>query len=189
MWKIHRRFPVLASYARTKPFSFLRLFGYITFRGAGAFVTALALSLWLGPKVIAWLKRLKFGQHYADKAEESGGLVARITNKKGTPTMGGFLIIMVMDISALLWAQWNTLVQLTLLSVLVLAGLARCRAGAVCAVYAQRSTGDFVTGAAKDAAEAACVETGLESLLILAAMDRQKRQASTDRWRPSLWTD
>jgi uridine phosphorylase len=71
----------------------------------------------------------------------------------------------------------------------VLASLARCRAGVVCAVYAQRSTGDFVTGAAKDAAEAACVETGLESLLILAAMDRQKRQASTDRWRPSLWTD
>jgi uridine phosphorylase len=74
-------------------------------------------------------------------------------------------------------------------ALLVLAGLARCRAGVVCAVYAQRSTGDFVTGAAKDAAEAACVETGLESLLILAAMDRQKQQASTDRWRPSLWTD
>jgi uridine phosphorylase len=74
-------------------------------------------------------------------------------------------------------------------ALLVLASLARCRAGVVCAVYAQRSTGDFVTGAARDAAEAACVETGLESLLILAAMDRQKRQASTDRWRPSLWTD
>lgn len=72
-------------------------------------------------------------------------------------------------------------------ALLVLAGLARCRAGVVCAVYAQRTTGDFVTGAAKDAAEAACVETGLESLLILAAMDRQKQQASTDRWRPSLW--
>jgi uridine phosphorylase len=72
-------------------------------------------------------------------------------------------------------------------ALLVLAGLARCRAGAVCAVYAQRSTGDFVTGAAKDAAEAACVETGLESLTILAEMDRQKQQASTDRWRPSLW--
>jgi uridine phosphorylase len=72
-------------------------------------------------------------------------------------------------------------------ALLVLASLARCRAGVVCAVYAQRSTGDFVTGAAKDAAEAACVETGLESLLILAEMDGQKRDASTDRWRPSLW--
>jgi uridine phosphorylase len=72
-------------------------------------------------------------------------------------------------------------------ALLVLAGLAGSRAGVVCAVFAQRSTGRFVEGAQKDAAEAACVETGLESLLILAEMDRQKRQASTDRWRPSLW--
>jgi uridine phosphorylase len=72
-------------------------------------------------------------------------------------------------------------------ALLVLATLARCRAGVVCAVYAHRSTGDFVSGAAKDAAEAACVETGLESLQILAEMDRQKRDAVTDSWRPSLW--
>jgi len=72
-------------------------------------------------------------------------------------------------------------------ALLVLAGLARCRAGVVCAVYADRNTGDFVVGAQKDAAEAACVETGLESLLILAEMDRQKHLAATDRWRPSLW--
>jgi uridine phosphorylase len=72
-------------------------------------------------------------------------------------------------------------------ALLVLAGLAQCRSGVVCAVYAQRSTGEFVTGAAKDAAEAACVETGLESLRILADMDRQKRRAEVERWRPSLW--
>jgi uridine phosphorylase len=71
-------------------------------------------------------------------------------------------------------------------ALLVLAGLARCRAGVVCAAYAQRTTGDFVTGEAKDAAEAACVETGLESLRILAEMDRRKEAAATDRWRPSL---
>jgi len=73
-------------------------------------------------------------------------------------------------------------------ALLVLATLARCRAGVVCAVYAQRSTGDFATEAARDRAEAACVETGLEALRILAVMERQKRDASTDRWRPSLWT-
>jgi len=72
-------------------------------------------------------------------------------------------------------------------ALLVLATLARCRAGVVCAVYANRTTGEFVTGDVKDAAEAACVETGLESLRILAAMDAQTRAASTDRWRPSLW--
>jgi len=71
-------------------------------------------------------------------------------------------------------------------ALLVLAGLARCRAGVVCVAYAQRTTGDFVTGDAKDAAEAACVETGLESLRILAEMDRRKEAAATDRWRPSL---
>ena len=72
-------------------------------------------------------------------------------------------------------------------ALLVLAGLARSRAGVVCAVYAQRSTGDFVTGDEKERAEAACVETGLEGLVILAEMDRQKRQAVAERWRPSLW--
>jgi phospho-N-acetylmuramoyl-pentapeptide-transferase len=101
----------------------LRVFQYITFRSAGAAVTALLLSWFLGPRIIAWLKRLKFGQEYADKAEEGGDLVARVLSKKGTPTMGGILIVAVMDLTAVLWAQWNTLVQLTLLSVLVFAGL------------------------------------------------------------------
>ena len=73
-------------------------------------------------------------------------------------------------------------------ALLVLAGLAGCRAGVVCAVYAHRPTGDFATGEARSRAEAACVETGLEGLWNLAAMERQKRSAGTDRWRPSLWT-
>ena len=101
----------------------LRVFRYITFRSAGAAVTALLLSLWLGPRVIVWLKQLKFGQQYADKAEEGGGLAARVLSKKGTPTMGGILIVLVLDLAALLWAQWNALILLTLLSLIVLAGL------------------------------------------------------------------
>jgi uridine phosphorylase len=68
----------------------------------------------------------------------------------------------------------------------VLAGLAGCRAGVVCTVFAQRTTGDFPVGDAKDAAETACVDTGLESLVILAEIDRRKERAATDRWRPSL---
>ncbi len=104
-------------------FSPLRLFGYITFRSAGAAITALLLSLWLGPKVIDWLKQLKFGQHYLDKAEETGGLAARILSKKGTPTMGGILVVLVLDLTAILWAQWNALILLTLLSLIVLATL------------------------------------------------------------------
>ena len=71
-------------------------------------------------------------------------------------------------------------------ALLVFAGLADCRAGVVCTVFAQRTTGEFPTGTAKDAAELACIETGLESLLVLADMDRRKQEAATDRWRPSL---
>src|SRR5882724_6402839 len=101
----------------------LRVFRYITFRSAGAAVTALLLSLWLGPKVIVWLRQLRFGQHYTDKAEEGGSLAARLLSKKGTPTMGGILIVLALNLTTLLWAQWNPLVELTLLSVVVLTGL------------------------------------------------------------------
>src|SRR6266446_3876868 len=101
----------------------LRLFGYITFRSAGAALTALALSWWLGNRTIAWLKRLKFGQDYPDKAESAGSLAARLLSKKGTPTMGGILIVLALNLTTLLWAQWNPLVELTLLSVVVLTGL------------------------------------------------------------------
>jgi phospho-N-acetylmuramoyl-pentapeptide-transferase len=103
--------------------SFLRLFRYITVRSAGAAVTALLLSWWLGPKIIHWLKTLKFGQDYKDKAEEAGGLAARVLSKKGTPTMGGVLIVAVLVFSTMLWTQWNWQVELTLLCVLVLSGL------------------------------------------------------------------
>jgi phospho-N-acetylmuramoyl-pentapeptide-transferase len=103
--------------------SFLRLFRYITVRAAGAAITALILSWWLGPKIIRWLKHLKFGQEYADRAEEAGDFKARVLSKKGTPTMGGILIVMALLISTMLWTQWNAQVELTMLSVLVLAGL------------------------------------------------------------------
>ena len=98
--------------------SFLRLFRYITVRSAGAAVTALVLCWWLGPKIIRWLKQLKFGQDYSDKAEEAGGLAARVLSKKGTPTMGGLLIVVALVFSTMLWAQWNAQVELTLLAVL-----------------------------------------------------------------------
>src|SRR3954469_13311502 len=83
----------------------LRIFRYITFRSAGAAVTALGLSWFLGPRVIRWLKQLKFGQEYSDKAEEAGGMAARLLSKKGTPTMGGILIVLALNFTTLLWAQ------------------------------------------------------------------------------------
>lgn len=101
----------------------LRVFKYITFRTAGAAVTALLLSWWLGPRVIKWLKEVNFGQNYQDRAEAAGNLTARTSQKRGTPTMGGLLIVAAMTTTTLLWAQWNPLVALTLLSVVVLCGL------------------------------------------------------------------
>lgn len=101
----------------------LRLFRYITVRSAGAATTALLLSWWFGPHVIGWLKHLKFGQEYQDRAHEAGKFDTRVIEKKGTPTMGGILIIAVLNLSALLWTQWNQMVLLTLLSTAVLCGL------------------------------------------------------------------
>ena len=104
--------------------SWLRLFHYITVRSAGAAITALVLSWSFGPGIIQWLKQLKFGQDYKDKAEEAGGLAARVLSKKGTPTMGGIFIVSILFLTTVLWTQLdNKLVLLTLLSVLVLTGL------------------------------------------------------------------
>jgi uridine phosphorylase len=72
-------------------------------------------------------------------------------------------------------------------ALLVLAGLAKCRAGVVCTAYAQRVSGAFVQGAQKDQAESACIDTGLEALRLLAEMDDATRAAGATHWRPSLW--
>jgi len=103
--------------------SVLRVFRYITVRSAGAALSALLLSLWLGPLVIAWLKKLKFGQEYLDKAQEAGTTEKQVFSKKGVPGMGGILIVLVVDLTALIWAQWNEFILLTLVSLLVLAAL------------------------------------------------------------------
>ncbi len=103
--------------------SALRVFRYITVRSAGAAISALLLSLWLGPKVIAWLKEMKFGQDYLDKAQEAGTTATQVFTKKGVPGMGGILIVLVVDLTALIWAQWNEFIVLTLVSLLVLGAL------------------------------------------------------------------
>lgn len=101
----------------------LRMFRYITFRTAGAASTALLLSLVLGPPVIRWLKSLRIRQEYRDAAEACGDMKTRLLDKRGTPVMGGLLIVLAIDLTALLWAQWNALTVLSLLSLLVLAAL------------------------------------------------------------------
>ena len=71
-------------------------------------------------------------------------------------------------------------------ALLVLAGLAGSRAGVVCAAYAQRTTGRFLDAAGRAAAEEACVRTGLEALLLLAAMDERTAAAGAPYWHPGV---
>ncbi|MBX3733851.1 MAG: phospho-N-acetylmuramoyl-pentapeptide-transferase [Verrucomicrobiae bacterium] len=108
------------------PYAPWTVFKYVTFRSAGAAITALLLSLYLGPRMIGWLQRRGFCQRYRPKhvsskadATAAGADLA----KRGTPSMGGILIVLVLDLSVLLWAQWNVQVLLTSLSMVVLAGL------------------------------------------------------------------
>ena len=72
-------------------------------------------------------------------------------------------------------------------ALLVLATLAGCRAGVVCTAYAQRVTGALVHGAQAERAEAACIDTGLEALSLLAEMDEAVQADGALHWRPSLW--
>lgn len=73
--------------------------GYLTFRAIMSVLTALALSLWMGPAVIEYLKRLKIGQSVRDDGPQSH------LGKSGTPTMGGVMILFAICTSTLLWSR------------------------------------------------------------------------------------
>ena len=78
------------------------LFRYLSFRTGGALMTALIISFLFGNKMIRWLKSLQGeGQPIRDDGPES-----HIIAKKGTPTMGGLLILIAFGVSALLWVPF-----------------------------------------------------------------------------------
>ena len=82
-------------------FGLFNLFRYLTFRTGGAVLTALVVSFVLGPPLIRWLRsRQGEGQPIRDDGPESHPLT-----KKGTPTMGGFLILIALAVATLLWAD------------------------------------------------------------------------------------
>ena len=82
-------------------FSALNVFRYLTFRTGGAVITALVISFLFGPVVIDMLKnRQRGGQPIREDGPES-----HLLTKKGTPTMGGFLILLALIIATLLWAD------------------------------------------------------------------------------------
>lgn len=91
------------------------------------------------------------------------------------------------DLAAEMAAQGVLNFEMEASALLVLAGLAGCRAGVVCTAYAQRVSGDFVQGEQRDQAEHACIQTGLEALWLLGRMDEAVKLTKSLRWKPSLW--
>ncbi len=95
----------------------LNVFQYVTFRTAYATITALLISLFFGGRVIRALRELNVGQQIREEGPQAHMV------KRGTPTMGGILIIGSVLISTLLWARlssvyvWITMAATTLFAV------------------------------------------------------------------------
>lgn len=92
----------------------LRIFSYVTFRALMAGLTSMLVTFWLGHRVIDFLYGLKFRESVRDDGPKSHEA------KKGTPTMGGLLIIGSLLFSVLLWGNLKNL------NVLMLAGFSLC---------------------------------------------------------------
>ena len=84
----------LEQYARA-----FNVFGYITLRAVLATMTALVISFVVGPRMIAWLTRMKIGQSVRDDGPQTH------LAKAGTPTMGGALILVSIIVTTLLWGN------------------------------------------------------------------------------------
>ena len=83
----------------TAQLSFLNLFSYLTLRAIFAAISALAISLIIGPWMIDKLSRYQIGQVVRDDGPQTH------LKKAGTPTMGGLLILVAIIVSTLLWAD------------------------------------------------------------------------------------
>ncbi len=81
----------------------LNLFRYLTFRAGGAIVTALFIGLVIGPKFIGWL-RVRQGKGQPIRSDGPQSHLA----KRGTPTMGGLMILTALAVSVLLWMNLSS---------------------------------------------------------------------------------
>ena len=75
------------------------VFAYISLRAVLATMTALVISFLVGPRMIAWLARMRIGQAVRDDGPQTHLI------KAGTPTMGGALILVSIAVTTLLWAD------------------------------------------------------------------------------------
>jgi phospho-N-acetylmuramoyl-pentapeptide-transferase len=97
--------------------SAFNVFSYLTFRAILASVSALAIALIVGPRLIARLSRDQIGQVVRDDGPQSH------LKKAGTPTMGGLLILVAILVSTLLWADLSNRFVWIVLGVTLLFGL------------------------------------------------------------------
>lgn len=94
-------------------FHVLRVFQYLTFRSILSSLTALVIALIIGPAMIRRLQALQIGQMIRDDGPKTH------LTKKGTPTMGGALILVAISVSTLLWGNlYNPYVWLVFLTTL-----------------------------------------------------------------------
>jgi len=92
-------------------FQIFNLFRYLTFRSAGAIITALVISFIIGPRLIRWLKLKQHG----GQPIRIDGPESHLLTKKGTPTMGGLMMLFAVTVSTILWADiTNHFVWITL---------------------------------------------------------------------------
>ena len=91
----------LLAHAFPEKVALFNLIRYLTFRCGAACLTSLVFSLWMGPRVIRWLKSVQRG----GQPIREDGPARHLIEKKGTPTMGGILILAAMLLSTLLWAD------------------------------------------------------------------------------------
>ena len=98
-----------------KSFGAFNVFRYVTFRTAGAFLTALVVTLLFGPAIIEKLAAMRARQVVREDGPQSH------LKKAGTPTMGGVLILLAVTTATLLWAQLtNRFIWLALLTMLAM---------------------------------------------------------------------
>jgi phospho-N-acetylmuramoyl-pentapeptide-transferase len=99
-------------------FSPFRIFRYLTFRTAFASLTALFITLIIGPYVIRKLREFQIGQYIRDEGPQAH------KKKAGTPTMGGVLICIAILVPTLLWADLsNKFVWIATLATLAFGGI------------------------------------------------------------------
>lgn len=96
-------------------FSPLNVLRYITFRSIWAIVTAFIITLIIGPKIIKWLEKKQVKQVIREDGPETH------FEKKGTPTMGGIMILISLFVSVILWGDLtNKYIYITLFGTIAL---------------------------------------------------------------------